>query len=55
MARHNSNNQYKKGNGVVDQQAPGKPYIEPTINVNGQKLRGIHSLTIYTWEVLSNR
>lgn len=30
---------------VLHQQAPGKPYVKPNINVNGQKLNVVDSFT----------
>ena len=35
---YDSHNRHKKTE-VVHQPAPGKPYTEPTITVNGQKLK----------------
>ena len=37
---------------VVHQPAPGKPYNEPTITVNGQKLKVVDTSSP-TWEALS--
>ena len=34
-----------KKNEVLNQPAPGKPYVEPNITVNGQRLNAVNRLT----------